>query len=59
MMMQYEVEKLRERLLTWIVWKLPQSVVYWATVRVAVFDHDGNPGERTILDVLNGFPSDG
>ncbi len=58
MMIRYELEKLRVKILTWIVWKLPRPVVYWATVRVATFDYDGNPGERSVLDALNGFGVD-
>ena len=55
MMIRYEIEKLREKVLTWIAWKLPRPVAYWATIRVATFNYDGNPGERSVLDALNGF----
>ncbi len=55
MMIRYEIERLREKVLIWIAWSLPHSVAYWATLRVATFDYGGNPAERTVLDALNGF----
>ena len=52
----YEVAKLREKVLLWMVWRLlPRSVAYWATVRVVTSDYPGNPGERTALDALRSW----
>ena len=51
----YEVAKVREKFLVWIVWRLPRSVAYWATVRVVTSDYDDNPSDRTALDALNAW----
>lgn len=34
-----------------IAWRVPRPVAYWVFVRLAS-NTDGNPGERTCLDVL-------
>lgn len=43
------------KLVTWLAWHLPRSVTYWAAVRVAVHDYDGDPGERTAVEMLDGW----
>ncbi len=52
---RYELMRIREKTLTWIAWRLPRSIAYWATVRVLVADYDGNPSERPVLDALNSW----
>lgn len=41
----------RETLATWIAWRLPKRVCYWAFIRMSA-NTNGNPGERLCRDVL-------
>ena len=52
---RYEAAKIREKILTWIAWRIPRSVAYWVAVRVATADYDGNPAERPVVDALNSW----
>lgn len=50
--------KLRERIATWIAWRLPRDVAYWAYIRVATSGHkpgtsySGNPGEQAVVEPM-------
>ena len=55
--MRYWFEKQLQHWATRIVWRLPRWVIYWATVRLAVEDWDGNPGERKVVDAMNAWRS--
>jgi hypothetical protein len=44
-----------EKLLLAFVWILPRKLVYWCAVRVIVYNYNGNPSERSIIDVMKGW----
>ncbi len=53
---------MKERLLTWIAWHLPKSLVYWATIRAGAHASTGKYSdqivpEMTYLDVLRRWPT--
>jgi hypothetical protein len=59
----HEVRKLRERVLLWIVWRLPKEVIMWAYVRVAEHATTGKYGdtevpELTMMDALKRWDDD-
>jgi hypothetical protein len=48
---------MKEKILTWIAWRLPRSLVYWATIRAGAHASTGEHSsqivpEMTFLDVL-------
>ena len=43
------------RLTTWLAWKLPRRLAYWAAVRVAIHNVDEYPGDRTVFEILEGW----
>ena len=46
---KYEIEKLKEKLTIWFVWKvLPRYVVYWAMMRVAAHATTGQWGNQEV-----------
>jgi hypothetical protein len=46
-MWRYEMAKWRETLVCWIVWHLPRSLVYWATIRLFAHATTGRWGSET------------
>ena len=44
-----------ERASVWVAWHLPRRVAYWATIRLAVEDNEDYPGDRTVIEVLDGW----
>ena len=57
--MRYEFEKLKERLITGVVWALPAKIVYWAAIRVLSYattcEHhrfEGNVPDLTGMEAL-------
>lgn len=52
----YEVEKLLDKIATFIAWKLvPKWLAYRVFVRVAVYKELGNPGETKCVVALDRF----
>jgi hypothetical protein len=45
--------KLKERLIMWIVWKLPRILVYWCAIRLMTFN--GGCPDRSCSDALKGW----
>ncbi len=45
----------RDRAVMWLAWRLPRRLAYWATIRVAVHEYGGNPGERPVENALKGW----
>ena len=49
----------QHKVATWLAWKLPEPLVYWAVVRAATATgaptvaDDGFPGDRTVVEVLD------
>jgi hypothetical protein len=41
-----------EKLLTWFVWHLPMSVVYWATIRAGAIASQGEWSNQPVPDLL-------
>jgi hypothetical protein len=50
--LRYQISRRAERLLIWLVWKLPPMVVTWAFIRVATYNERGNPYETTCGDAI-------
>lgn len=50
-----DVNDWKYKVVMWLVWHLPRRFAYWATIRVATWDYDGNPGERTVADALSAW----
>jgi hypothetical protein len=55
---RYEREKLAVRFWTWIAWRLPRRLVYWAVIRAATKPPEGNvyPADRTASEILKTWP---
>lgn len=49
---KYEAAKRRERMLIWLVWKLPRPVAYWAAIRVGVYATTGKYGDQIVPELL-------
>jgi hypothetical protein len=41
-----------ERLIIAVAWLLPRRLAYWAFVRVATNNCEGNPGEQRVLEPM-------
>lgn len=53
------METMKEKLIQWIVWRLPRSVVYWAMIRAANETREDYPAEQIVLDVLERWRKNG
>ena len=50
--MQYKLAKVKEKLLIFIAWKLPKSIVYWCSIRLGVNATQGNYSNQVVPDLL-------
>ncbi len=48
---RYEWRKLKERVLMWIAWHLPRSLVKWCYVRVGAHATTGKHGHTVVPDL--------
>jgi len=42
---------MKEKIATWLAWKLPRVVVYWAAIRLLTYKNGNGPGSE-IIDAL-------
>ena len=49
---KYQLEKRRERLMLWFVWRLPRTLVKWCFIRVAAHATTGDY-ESTVVPELS------
>lgn len=49
------IAKSKEKAATWIVWRLPRWMIYWAVIRAATLDEKDNPSEVKALTMLKRF----
>ena len=52
--LHYRREKMMERLVTTIVWRLPRWVVYWATIRLFAHATTGRYSSTVVTDLKVG-----
>ena len=49
------IADMKERILIWITWKLPKSLVYWCAIRLMTYNFTGSPCSRTCTEALKGW----
>lgn len=59
---RYEAKRLSEKVLLWIVWKLPKKLVYWCAIRLMAHATTGQYSkqivpELTAMDALKRWES--
>lgn len=52
--MRYEWEKLKERIITAVVWALPKKIIYWSAIRLMAHATTGEHG-NTVVPELTGL----
>ena len=50
--MKYELAKIKEKLLMFIVWRLPRSIVYWCSIRLGANATQGDYSNQIVPDLL-------
>ena len=50
--LKYEINKRLEKMLIWLVWKLPRAVAYWAAIRVMVNATQGEHQNQVVPELL-------
>jgi len=49
--MKYKLEKRVDRLIRWIVWRLPRRVVMWSYIRVGAHATQGEYGNTIVTEL--------
>lgn len=49
---RFERRRIAEKVVTWIAWRLPRSVAYWAYVRVATEGANEYPGDQKVYEPM-------
>lgn len=47
--------RLKEKIVLWIVWKLPKSLVYWSTIRLMTTVNLNHPDDMNATDYLKAY----
>lgn len=50
--MSYRMERIMEKILLAIVWRLPKKLVYWCAIRVMAHATQGEYGNQIVPDLL-------
>ena len=51
MMRKYEVAKAKEKAWTWLAWKLPKTLVMWASIRLIAHATQGEYGATIVPEL--------
>jgi hypothetical protein len=49
--LKYKMYRMKEKLILWIVWKLPKTIIYWAAIRLMSFATCGQYGNDSPTDL--------
>jgi hypothetical protein len=47
----WHIERRRERLIMWVVWKMPKWLVYWASIRLISHATTGKYGNQIVPEL--------
>jgi hypothetical protein len=50
-MRRYELRKRKERLIRWVVWRLPREIVMWSYIRIAAHATTGKYGDTVVPEI--------
>lgn len=43
--------RIKEKIVTWIAWHLPKSIVYWSTIRAGVYATTGEYSDTIVPEI--------